>query len=115
MKVLALGGYGEFGLAAVELLARSNEISRITIAGRNLARAQQAAADLGGHVDAVDAERGTLAQILVAGQIEADTGFDQALVRITAQTRIVRISADDACRSATREELSAMPETIPTD
>ncbi len=47
MKVLALGGYGEFGLAAVELLARSEGISKVTIAGRNLARAQQAAAQMG--------------------------------------------------------------------
>ena len=53
MKVLALGGYGMAGLAAVELLAKSEGISKITIAGRNFARAQQATAEVAGNVDAV--------------------------------------------------------------
>ena len=55
--------------------------------------------------EAVDGGSGILAQILVAGEIEADTGFDQALVRITEETRVVRISANDAYTEATCQDL----------
>jgi hypothetical protein len=63
MKVLALGGYGEFGLPTVELLARSKGISKITIAGRNLAQAQKEAAKIGGNVDAVQLDAADAARL----------------------------------------------------
>jgi NAD(P)-dependent dehydrogenase (short-subunit alcohol dehydrogenase family) len=47
MKSLLLGGYGQFGLATAKQLARYDLIDEIIIAGRNLEKAQQAAAEIG--------------------------------------------------------------------
>ena len=66
-------------------------------------------ADIRGTISTFEANGAASAQILVEGQIESDTDFDKALVRITEETRIVRISANDAYTEATREEL--MPGT----
>jgi hypothetical protein len=55
--------------------------------------------------DGVDAERGIVAQILVEGEIESDTDYDKALVSITKETRIVRISADDSYAEAGSQDL----------
>ena len=41
MKVFALGGYGKVGLPAIKLLARSDLITEIAVAGRSLERAER--------------------------------------------------------------------------
>jgi hypothetical protein len=47
MKVFVLGGYGKTGIQAIRLLADSDLVNKITIAGRNLERAEKAAAEIG--------------------------------------------------------------------
>ena len=47
MKVFALGGYGKVGLPAVKLLAQSDLITKIAVAGRSQERAAEAAAEIG--------------------------------------------------------------------
>ena len=47
MRVLALGGAGEYGKPAARILASSNLVSEIVIAGRNLEAAQSCAQDIG--------------------------------------------------------------------
>ncbi len=47
MRVFALGGYGTYGLLVTRLLAESDLISEITLAGRNADRAGQIAAEIG--------------------------------------------------------------------
>lgn len=47
MRVLALGGAGEYGRHAVRVLASSSLVSEIVIAGRNLGAAQSCAKDTG--------------------------------------------------------------------
>jgi len=39
MRVFALGGYGKVGLPAIKLLAGSDLVAEIAIAGRSLSRA----------------------------------------------------------------------------
>ena len=56
MKVFALGGYGKVGFPAIKLLAQSDLVAEIAIAGRSLARAQKAAADIGEKAIAVQAD-----------------------------------------------------------
>lgn len=58
MIILLLGGYGQFGLATAKQLARYDLIDEIIIAGRNLEKAQQAAAEVGlkGRAHQLDAE-----------------------------------------------------------
>ena len=53
MRVLALGGAGEFGRHAVRILASSNLVSEIAIGGRNLEAAQSCAKDIGEKARAV--------------------------------------------------------------
>jgi len=47
MKVFVLGGYGKTGLTAIKLLAKSDLVSKIAVAGRNLERADKAAKEIG--------------------------------------------------------------------
>ena len=47
MKVFALGGYGKVGLPAIKLLAQSDLVSKIAVAGRSLERAEKAATEVG--------------------------------------------------------------------
>jgi saccharopine dehydrogenase-like NADP-dependent oxidoreductase len=47
LRVLALGGAGDFGLRALRLLAANGIVSEITVAGRSLEKAKSAAAVLG--------------------------------------------------------------------
>ena len=56
MKVFALGGYGEIGLAAAKLLAQSDLVTEIAVAGRNLDRAEKAATEIGEKAVAVRAD-----------------------------------------------------------
>jgi len=56
MKVMVVGGYGKTGLQAARLLAGSELVDQIIIAGRNLERAGTAAAEIGGKAMAVQAD-----------------------------------------------------------
>jgi hypothetical protein len=56
MRVFALGGYGEVGLAAIELLAQSDLVTEIAVVGRNLERAKEAASEIGEKAVAVQAD-----------------------------------------------------------
>jgi len=47
MRVFALGGYGKVGLPAIKLLAGSDLVAEIAIAGRSLSRAEKAATQIG--------------------------------------------------------------------
>jgi hypothetical protein len=47
MKVFVLGGYGKTGIKAIKLLADSDLITKIAVAGRNLERAEKAASEIG--------------------------------------------------------------------
>ena len=47
MKVFALGGYGEVGLPAIKLLVKSDLVTEIAVAGRNLELAEKAAREVG--------------------------------------------------------------------
>ena len=47
LRVLALGGAGEYGRQAVRILASSSLVSEIVIAGRKLEAAQSCAKDTG--------------------------------------------------------------------
>jgi len=62
MKVFALGGYGKVGLAAIKLLAKSDLVTEIAVAGRNPERAEKAAKEIGAkaialHADGTDEEK----------------------------------------------------------
>lgn len=69
MKVFMLGGYGGVGLPGVKLLVKSDLVSEIAIAGRNMERAQQAAVEVGDKAIAVQVDATDEKQLasLVAG------------------------------------------------
>jgi saccharopine dehydrogenase (NAD+, L-lysine-forming) len=56
MKVFMLGGYGAVGLPSAKLLAESDLVSEIALAGRSLERAQQAAEEIGDKARAVQVD-----------------------------------------------------------
>ena len=56
MKVFALGGYGKVGLPAIKLLAQSDLVTEIAVAGRSLERAEKAATEIGEKAIAVQAD-----------------------------------------------------------
>jgi len=62
MKVFLLGGYGKTGLPAARLLAQSDLVTEIAIAGRSLERAEKAAIEIGEkaipvHADGTDQQK----------------------------------------------------------
>lgn len=56
MNVFVLGGYGKTGLPAIKLLAKSDLVNKIAIAGRNLERAEKVAIELGQKAIAVQVD-----------------------------------------------------------
>jgi hypothetical protein len=56
MKVFALGGYGKVGFQAIKLLAQSDLVTEIAIAGRSPKRAEEAAIEIGEKAIAVHAD-----------------------------------------------------------
>jgi saccharopine dehydrogenase-like NADP-dependent oxidoreductase len=56
MKVFVLGGSGKTGFPAIKLLAQSELITKIAIAGRNLQRAENAAVEIGEKAIAVQVD-----------------------------------------------------------
>ncbi len=69
MKVFMLGGYGEVGLPSAKLLVESDLVNEIALAGRNMERAQHAAAEIGDKAKAVQVDGADEKQLasLVAG------------------------------------------------
>ncbi len=62
MKIFALGGHGKVGLPAIKLLAQSDLVTKIAIAGRSIERAEKAATEIGEkgiavHADGTDEQR----------------------------------------------------------
>ena len=47
MKIFALGGYGKTGFPAIKLLAQSDFVTKIAVAGRNLEHAENASSKIG--------------------------------------------------------------------
>ena len=56
MKIIVLGATGMMGRRAAEAFARSPEVSRLTLTGRNLAKVQALAEELGGPTQAVEVD-----------------------------------------------------------
>lgn len=56
MKIFMLGGYGAVGLPGAKLLAESDMVSELALAGRSLERAQQAAEEVGDKARAVQVD-----------------------------------------------------------
>ena len=56
MKIFSLGGYGKVGLQANKLLAQTDLVTEIAIAGRNLELAEKAAAEIGRKAIAIQAD-----------------------------------------------------------
>ena len=83
MQVFALGGYGKVGLPAIKLLAQSDLVTRIAVAGRDLQRAEKAAAEIGDkaiavHVDGTDEQE--LALLLGGYDIIMNAATNEAVL-----------------------------------
>ena len=91
MKVFALGGYGKVGLPAIKLLAESELVSEIAVAGRCLERAEEATTEIGEKAIAVHAD-GTdemeLTSLLAGYDIIMNAAWDKTVLpAIRAATR----------------------------
>ncbi len=83
MRVFVLGGYGEVGLAAIKLLAASDLVSEIAIAGRDLGRAQKAATEIGEKAVAVQADgtdEQTLSSLLAGYNIIMNVAWHDSVI-----------------------------------
>ena len=85
MKVFALGGYGKVGLPAIKLLAQSDLVTEIAIAGRRLERAEEAAIEVGEkaiavHADGTDEQK--LTSLLAGYDIIMNAATNQAVILI---------------------------------
>jgi len=83
MKVFALGGYGKVGMPAIKLLAQSDWITEIAVAGRNIARAEEAAKEIGEkaiarHADGTD--EGELTSLLEGYDIIMNAATNNAVL-----------------------------------
>ena len=83
MKVFALGGYRKVGLTAVKLLAQSDGVTEIAIAGRNPERAEEAATGIGAkaialHADGTDEDK--LTPLLAGYDILMNAAFDDTVL-----------------------------------
>ncbi len=95
MKVFALGGYGKVGLPAIQLLAQSDLVTEIAIAGRSLERAGKAATEIGEkaitvHVDGTDEHQ--LTSLLVGYDIIMNTAKNEVV--LPAIRAAIRTGAD---------------------
>jgi hypothetical protein len=83
MKVFALGGYGKVGFAAIKMLAQSDLVTEIAVAGRSLERAEKAAGEIGEKGIAVQAE-GTdeqkLALLLAGYDVVMNAAYDDTVL-----------------------------------
>ena len=93
MRVFALGGYGKVGFPATRLLAQSDLVTEIAIAGRSLERAQTAAAEIGEKAIAVQADgtdEPSLTSLLAGYDVIMNAAADEAVlpaIRAAARTR----------------------------
>ena len=91
MKIFALGGYGKTALPAIKLLAQSNLVTEIAVAGRNLERAENAAAEIGEkaipvHADGTDEIK--LTPLLAGYDILMNAAYNDTVISaIRAATR----------------------------
>ncbi len=92
MRVFALGGYGASGLPATQLLADSDLISEIALAGRNLDRAVQIAKGIGDKATAVQVD---------------GTDEEQLALLIEGYDIIVNIAANEAVLPGIRAAIRA--------
>ena len=93
MRVFALGGYGTVGFPAIKLLAQSDLVTEITIAGRSLERAEIAAEEAGDKAKAIQID-GTdeheLASLLSGYDIVMNAARDETVlpaIRAAIRTR----------------------------
>lgn len=80
MNILLIGGYGQFGRPTAKQLVGSDLVETVTIAGRNLEKAQQAAEEVGPKARAIrlDAEDSSAtAEALGAGDVLVSFMWDQ--------------------------------------
>lgn len=83
MKVFALGGYGKVGLPAIQLLAQSDTVTEIAIAGRNLEQAEWAATEVGEKaipVQADGADEQKLTALLAGYDIIINAAYDNLVL-----------------------------------
>lgn len=83
MKVFTLGGYGKVGLPAIKLLAQSDMVTEIAVAGRNLERAEKAAREIGEkgiavHADGTDEEK--LTALLAGYDIVMNAAYNETVL-----------------------------------
>jgi hypothetical protein len=83
MKVFALGAYGKVGLPAIKLLAQSDLVTEITIAGRSLERAEKVATEIGEkaiavHADGFDEEK--LTSLVASYDIIMNAAYDDVVI-----------------------------------
>ncbi len=83
MKIFALGGYGKVGFPAIKLLAQSDLITEIAVAGRNLERAEKAATEIGEkgiavHADGSDEEQ--LVSLMAGYDIIMNAAFNETVL-----------------------------------
>jgi len=94
MKVFMLGGYGGVGILSSELLAKSDLVSEIALAGRNMERAKQAVADIGDKAQAVQvdgADEEQLASLAAGHDIIVNAASNE--VALPALHAAIRIGA----------------------
>ncbi|MFQ5923560.1 MAG: saccharopine dehydrogenase NADP-binding domain-containing protein [Anaerolineales bacterium] len=83
MKVFALGGYGKVGLPAIQLLAQSDLVTEIAIAGRSLERAEKAATEIGEKaipVQADGADEQKLTSLVAGYDIIMNAAYDNLVL-----------------------------------
>jgi hypothetical protein len=106
MKIIALGGAGDVGSRAVELLSAQPDVSGITIADRAVDRAHRLAAELGGPrcpivVEAVDAgDHRRLVEVIAGHDLAVSAigpyfRFESRLVAATLEAGVDYVSACD--------------------
>ena len=83
MKVFVLGAYGKVGLAAIKLLAQSDLVTEIAVAGRSLERAEKAATEIGEkcvvvYADGADEQR--LTSLLAGYDIIMNAAMDETVL-----------------------------------
>ncbi len=83
MKVFALGGYGKTGIPAIKLLAQSDMVTEIAIVGRDLERAEKAAAEIGEkaiavHADGTDEQK--LTSLLAGYDIIMNAAYNETVL-----------------------------------
>ena len=124
MKVFTLGGYGKVGLPAVKLLAQSDLITKIAVAGRSQERAAAAAAEIGEKAVAVQAD-GTdeqrLASLLDGYDIVVNAAYKntaptilQAAMRVGIHYCDVQDSVDDLLQLGSEAKAAGITAIVAT-